>query len=78
MRVYKTVLVQHPPTVGLHSLSPQPTDNSFDEWWERASNAVSGMVKEGLNSLIILGAWTLWNHKKSLCLMEKLQALLQS
>lgn len=64
--------------VGLHSLSPQPTDNSFDEWWERASNAVSGMVKEGLNSLIILGAWTLWNHKKSLCLMEKLLALLQS
>jgi hypothetical protein len=41
--------------VGLHSLAPQPTYLIFDEWWEKASRATSGITKEGLNSLIILG-----------------------
>jgi hypothetical protein len=25
--------------------------------------AVSGLIKKGLNSLIILGAWAIWNHR---------------
>jgi hypothetical protein len=25
--------------------------------------ATSGLTKRGLNSLIILGAWTIWNHR---------------
>ena len=49
--------------VGLQALSPQPTDNSFMDWWERANNATSDMVRQGVNSLIILGAWTLWKHR---------------
>jgi len=49
--------------VGLHSLSPQPSDTSFDSWWEKASGATSGLIQKGLNSLIVLGAWTLWNHR---------------
>jgi len=48
--------------VGLQALSPQPTDNSFLDWWERANNATSDLVRQGVGSLIILGAWTLWNH----------------
>jgi hypothetical protein len=24
---------------------------------------ISGLTKEGLDSLIILGAWTIWNHR---------------
>jgi len=32
----------------------------FDVWWDKASSAVSGDTKKGLNSLIILGAWTIW------------------
>jgi len=48
--------------VGLHSLSPQPSDVSFDSWWDQASGATSGLIQKGLNSLIV-GAWTLWNHR---------------
>jgi hypothetical protein len=47
--------------VVLHSLAPQPTYLIFDEWWEKASMAISRITKGGLNSLIILGAWTIWN-----------------
>jgi hypothetical protein len=49
--------------VGLQSLSPQPTEASFYDWWERVSNEASGLVLQGINSLIILGAWTLWNQR---------------
>ena len=50
---------------GLHQLCPQPTDSSFDLWWERSSNSTAGLTKKGLNSLVILGAWILWNHRNS-------------
>jgi hypothetical protein len=49
--------------VGLHVLAPQPTESSFDEWWERAGMTTSGLNKRGLNSLIVLGAWTIWKHR---------------
>jgi len=34
---------------------------SFDDWWDRSSNAVAAPLRKGLSSIIILGAWTLWN-----------------
>jgi hypothetical protein len=55
--------------VGMHSLAPQPTDLIFDEWWEKASMTTFGLTKRGLNSLIILGAWTIWNHRNK-CVFE--------
>ena len=36
---------------------------SFLEWWRRASEAVAGLTKMGLNSPFILGAWIIWNHR---------------
>jgi hypothetical protein len=54
---------------GLHSLAPQPTANSFLGWWEVVGGAVLGLTKKGLNSLIILGAWTLWNHRNK-CIFD--------
>lgn len=42
---------------GIHSLAPQLVDSSFLRWWEEVLGAVSGLIKRGLNSLIILGAW---------------------
>jgi hypothetical protein len=54
---------------GLHSLAPQPTANSFLGWWEVVGGAVHGLTKKGLNSLIILGAWTLWNHRNK-CIFD--------
>jgi hypothetical protein len=54
---------------GLHSLAPQPTANSFLGWWEVVGGAVFGLTKKGLNSLIILGARTLWNHRNK-CIFD--------
>ena len=49
--------------VRLHSLAPQPSETTFDNWWERAGMITSGLIGKGLNSLIILGAWIIWNHR---------------
>jgi hypothetical protein len=48
---------------GLDILAPQLGLTSFLEWWEMVSETVQGMVKKGLNSLISLGAWMIWNHR---------------
>ncbi|GJN18683.1 hypothetical protein PR202_gb05870 [Eleusine coracana subsp. coracana] len=49
--------------VGLNTLSPQPSDTSFDEWWSWVSNLAADELRKGLNSIIILGAWMLWRHR---------------
>ena len=53
-------LLQH---FGIHQLCPQLTDSSFDLWWENSSNTAAGLTRKGFNSLVILRAWTLWNHR---------------
>jgi hypothetical protein len=47
----------------MHSLVPKPGTRSFLEWWEEASKIVTGLTKKGLDSLIILGAWSVWKHR---------------
>jgi hypothetical protein len=42
--------------VGLQSLSPQPTELSFLDWWDRATSGTSDRISHGINSLIILRA----------------------
>jgi hypothetical protein len=49
--------------VGLQTLSPQPSDTSFFDWWEKASKDRNGELRQGLNSLTILGAWTIWTQR---------------
>jgi len=49
--------------VGLQALSPEQDEPSFDEWWAKAESRMDGSHKKELNSLIILGAWTIWNHR---------------
>jgi len=48
---------------GLAALGPQPTDSFFDAWWDKVIMTVSSDVRKGLNSLIILGAWSIWKHR---------------
>jgi len=48
--------------VGLPALSPQQDEPSIDEWWAKAESRMDGSHKKELNSLIILGAWIIWNH----------------
>jgi hypothetical protein len=46
----------------LQGLAPQSGTVSFLDWWTQATDRSMGMEKRGINSLIILGAWTLWKH----------------
>ena len=47
--------------VGLRSPTHQPDDCSFDDWWDKSSNVLADHLRKGLNSIIILRAWSLWN-----------------
>lgn len=58
-----TGLVYHFAEVWAAGLAPQVDDLSFDDWWEKASKRVEGQVRLGLNSIIILVAWSIWNHR---------------
>ena len=54
-------------SVGLQYLAPSHANSSFEDWWEGVTTvpvdpANKGLHK-GLNSLIILGAWAIWNHR---------------
>ena len=48
---------------GVTTLAPQPSDQSFQDWWRKVDEAGSGEVRKGLNSLVILGAWSIWRHR---------------
>jgi hypothetical protein len=54
-------------SVGLQHHAPNLESSSFEDWWEgvAAAPAVPANKKlhKGLNSLIILGAWAIWNHR---------------
>jgi hypothetical protein len=72
-REFWSLLLQQ---VGLQALSPRPTENSFLDWWERANNATSGMVRKGANYLIILGPGFFGTIVIVVFFMEWLQVLL--
>jgi len=61
---------------GLQVLLPSPGDVSFDEWWCFVSEATNDLLQQGLNSLIILGAWTFGYIRITVCLMVFPQAWL--
>ncbi|GJN36984.1 hypothetical protein PR202_gb25893 [Eleusine coracana subsp. coracana] len=41
-------------------------DTIFDAWWGNTSSVVPELQKKGLNSLVMLGAWTLWTHRNGI------------
>lgn len=49
--------------MGLALLAPQPEATSFLDWWSSSSSSMRSSIQKGFNSLIILGAWTLWRHR---------------
>jgi hypothetical protein len=58
----KTILI-HPPTKsGAGCSSSSAIRVTFQQWWRHASYLVNGTTQKGLNSIIILGAWTIWQH----------------
>jgi hypothetical protein len=50
---------------GMQSLAPQLAETSFDDWWEKILGETEEQTKQGLNSVVILGAWTLWKHRNN-------------
>jgi hypothetical protein len=56
--------------VHLQELTPQPGDTSFLEWWRKANERLPGPIKNGFNSLVILGG-----HFGSLYFMETLKSV---
>jgi hypothetical protein len=55
--------------VGMQALSPQPHKDFLNEWWSRVEASVNSTARKGINSLIILGVWTIWKHRNR-CLFE--------
>jgi hypothetical protein len=49
--------------VGLQSAVPQLGD-SFEDWWRTRSSQLEELYQKGFNSLVILGAWVIWKHRK--------------
>jgi hypothetical protein len=54
-------------SVRLQQLAPSHENSSFEDWWEGVTTVPVGPaykgLHKGLNSLIILGAWAIWNHR---------------
>jgi hypothetical protein len=44
-------------------------DRSFADWWCKTMRRVKKEHKKGVNTLIILGAWTIWKHRNA-CVFE--------
>lgn len=44
-------------------LAPQPSVGRFSSWWSQVVRGVPKEAKKGMNSLIILVAWEIWEHR---------------
>jgi hypothetical protein len=63
--------------LGLQSLLPQLDASSFIDWWACTNDSVDNQVLQSMNSIIILGAWSLWNHRNlDASLLEEHETLL--
>jgi hypothetical protein len=52
-------------------ISPILVDKEFYGWWLTSVALVSRDIKGGLNTLLTLGAWTLWKHDSD-CVFNRL------
>lgn len=49
--------------IGLAAITPTTEDAGFQEWWRAAARRAGKDAAKGLNSIVMLVAWTLWNHR---------------
>ncbi|WVZ64709.1 hypothetical protein U9M48_014190 [Paspalum notatum var. saurae] len=47
------------------SLAPTNEDGSFAMWWQFGSQRVGSEARKGFNSIVLLGAWSLWKHRNT-------------
>lgn len=48
---------------GLQDVTPCPNDADFFLWWQQAGDGISSGALRGFNTLVVLGAWTIWKAK---------------
>jgi len=53
----------------LADLVPQINERSFADWWRETISKVSEQHRKGVNTLITLGAWSIWKHRNA-CVFE--------
>jgi hypothetical protein len=51
--------------VNLQNFTPHVYEENIMLWWKRCSDQLHGIARKGLNSLISLGLWILWNHRNA-------------
>uniref|UniRef100_A0A453NMY3 Reverse transcriptase zinc-binding domain-containing protein n=2 Tax=Aegilops tauschii subsp. strangulata TaxID=200361 RepID=A0A453NMY3_AEGTS len=44
--------------------TPSSTDAFFD-WWCKTNNSSPASLRKGVNSLIVLTAWSIWKHRNA-------------
>jgi hypothetical protein len=57
--------------VGLQGCTPEPGEDSFQEWWRTAELKVPKQIRAGFNSLVALILWSLWKHHNA-CVFDSL------
>jgi hypothetical protein len=62
--------------VNLQHLAHQSCEGVFMDWWQDLSTKVPRIARNGLNSLVILGVWTLWKHRNGCVLTIRVLVLL--
>jgi hypothetical protein len=49
--------------IGLSFVGPKRRDSDFVERWRKASTRIPKSKRKGFNSMVILGAWSLWKQR---------------
>jgi hypothetical protein len=60
---------------GLPNLSLDNALCSLDDWWSRAVEKIPRDLQSGFNSLVILGAWSLWRQHNDYVFNERSPSL---
>jgi hypothetical protein len=55
--------------IGLSSVGPKRRDSIFTEWWRKASSKIPKSKRKRFNSMVILGAWSIWKQR-NMCVFE--------
>jgi hypothetical protein len=63
--------------VNLQSFTTQVGEENVMQWWKSCSDQLQQIARKGLNSLIILGLWTIWNHRNR-CVFDGLSPNLET
>uniref|UniRef100_A0A0A9DF02 Uncharacterized protein n=1 Tax=Arundo donax TaxID=35708 RepID=A0A0A9DF02_ARUDO len=47
----------------MHHVAPSQKGLGFSSWWCKANKQVVKQSRQGIHSLVTLGAWWIWKHR---------------